>query len=79
MATDKKLTPEERIAQLEQENAQLKQDAASGKLPVDIEALVAEKIEAGLTKDQAIAAARNQVAHDATNPHDAPPKAKGTK
>jgi hypothetical protein len=41
------------------------------------EELVAEKIRAGLSRDDAEAVAKQQIAWDATDPHDDPPKKRG--
>lgn len=62
-----------RLDALMAENLALKKQVVSGELPPEIAELVREKMKAGLEKDDAIQSARAQVAHDATNPHDALP------
>ncbi|HEX7860817.1 MAG TPA: hypothetical protein VF773_10850 [Verrucomicrobiae bacterium] len=57
---------QERIASLEKENKSLRQQLRFGtEIPEEIEALVQEKINAGLPREQAIEVVKNQLAHDA--------------
>lgn len=50
---------------LKTENAQLKELMAAGKLAPELEALVAGKVAAGLSRDQALQVVRHQAEHDA--------------